>query len=137
MKITVQSSINAPVAKAWDTYNNPGDITQWNQASPDWHTTKSTVDLREGGQFLSRMEAKDGSAGFDFIGTYTKIVPNKTVAYRMEDGREAEVQFQASGDATVVTVTFDAETQNPPEMQRGGWQAILDSFGRYVEAKKS
>jgi uncharacterized protein YndB with AHSA1/START domain len=136
MKITVEATVNAPVKKTWDAYNNPEDIKQWNQASADWHTTSSSVDLREGGKFSSRMEAKDGSMGFDFGGVYTKVVPNKTVAYRMGDGREAEVQFSESKGTTAVKVTFDAESTNPAEMQRGGWQAILDSFARHVEAKK-
>jgi uncharacterized protein YndB with AHSA1/START domain len=135
MKITVESTVNAPLARVWDAYNNPADIRQWNQASPDWHTTKSTVDLREGGKFVSRMEAKDGSAGFDFEGVYTKVVPQKTVAYRMGDGREATVDFAQKGSAVQVTVTFDAESQNTVELQRGGWQAILDSFAKHVEAK--
>jgi uncharacterized protein YndB with AHSA1/START domain len=135
MKITVESTVKAPVAKTWEAYNNPADIKQWNQASPDWHTTKASVDLREGGTFSSRMEAKDGSAGFDFEGVYTRVVPQKTVAYRMGDGREATVEFAPSNGGTTVTVTFDAETQNTPELQRGGWQAILDSFAKHVEAK--
>jgi uncharacterized protein YndB with AHSA1/START domain len=135
MKITVESDVKAPLAKVWDAYNNPADIKQWNQASPDWHTTQARVDLREGGKFSSRMEAKDGSAGFDFEGVYTKVVPQKTVAYRMEDGREATVGFTEKVNAVHVTVTFDAESQNTVELQRGGWQAILDSFAKHVEAK--
>jgi uncharacterized protein YndB with AHSA1/START domain len=134
MKITVESTVKAPIAKVWDAYNNPADIKQWNNASDDWHTTQSSVDLREGGEFSSRMEAKDGSAGFDFAGVYTKVVPQKTVAYRMGDGREASVDFSERGGGVHVTVTFDAETQNSAELQRSGWQAILDSFARHVEA---
>jgi uncharacterized protein YndB with AHSA1/START domain len=135
MKITVESDVKAPLAKVWDAYNNPADITQWNQASPDWHTTKAAVDLRDGGKFMSRMEAKDGSAGFDFEGVYTKVVPQKTVAYRMGDGREATVDFAERGGVVHVSVTFDAESQNSVELQRGGWQAILDSFAKHVESK--
>lgn len=132
MKITVETVANAKLSKVWDTWNNPADIKQWNAAQSDWHTTRSTVDLREGGKFLSRMEAKDGSAGFDFEGTYTRIVPQQAIEYRMSDGREVEVEFAERTDGALVKVTFDAETENPPELQRTGWQAILDNFGRHV-----
>ena len=132
-QITVETSINAPIAKVWDAYVTPTDIMQWNAASDDWHTTKSTVDLREGGQFSSRMEAKDGSFGFDFEGTYTKIEPHQLIAYQMGD-RAASVTFLSKGDSTTVRVTFDAETENSVDMQRQGWQSILDNFKRHVEA---
>jgi uncharacterized protein YndB with AHSA1/START domain len=135
MKITVETTVKAKPAKVWDAWNTPADIQQWNTAQDDWHTTRSTVDLREGGRFLSRMEAKDGSVGFDFEGTYTRIVPRKTIEYRMDDGREVQVEFAERGGGVHVKTTFDAETENPPELQRAGWQAILDNFGRYVEAK--
>ncbi len=135
MKITVETLVNAPLEHVWDAWNNPADIKQWNSAQDDWHTTHSTVDLREGGKFLSRMEARDGSEGFDFEGTYTRIVPQRTIEYRMSDGREVEVQFIESADGVLVSNTFDAETVYPPEAQRQGWQAILDNFGRYVAAK--
>ena len=134
MKISIESTVKAPLNRVWDAWNNPADIKQWNSAQDDWHTTKSTVDLREGGKFMSRMEAKDGSVGFDFEGTYTKVVPRKTIAYRMDDGREATVEFIERPDGVVVKETFDAETENPPDMQRQGWQAILDRFARHVEA---
>ena len=134
MKITIETVVNAPIAKVWDAWNNPADIMQWNAASPDWHTTKSTVDLREGGKFLSRMEAKDGSFGFDFEGTYSRVVPNKLIEYAMPDGRQVEVEFTERAVGVDIRSTFDAETQNPPEMQREGWQAILDNFVRHVEA---
>ena len=133
MKISIETVANAPIEKVWDAYNNPADIKQWNNASDDWHTTKSTVDLREGGTFVSRMEAKDGSAGFDFGGTYTKVVPQKRIEYRMGDGREVQVEFVEQGNSTLVKTTFDAETQNSEELQRQGWQAILDNFARHVE----
>ena len=133
MKITVENVVNAPVGKVWAAYNNPEDIKQWNAASDDWHTTASSVDLRVGGQFSSRMEAKDGSFGFDFAGTYTKVEPEKRIEYTMGD-RGAAVEFEPQGQSTKVRVTFDAETQNPIEMQRGGWQAILDNFKKHVEA---
>jgi uncharacterized protein YndB with AHSA1/START domain len=134
MKITVETLVRAKLNKVWDAWNNPADIKQWNSAQADWHTTKSTVDLREGGKFESRMEAKDGSEGFDFEGTYTRIVPNKAIQFRMSDGREVDVEFVESAGGVLVKETFDAETENTPELQRQGWQAILDNFGRHVEA---
>lgn len=133
MKITVKTRISAELDKVWDAWNNPVDIQQWNSAHEDWHTTRSTVDLREGGKFLSRMEAKDGSVGFDFEGKYTRIVPKRMIAYRMGDGREVEVEFFEHDGGVLVQEIFDAEAENPPEFQRQGWQAILDNFGRYVE----
>ncbi|HZM27797.1 MAG TPA: SRPBCC family protein [Gemmatimonadales bacterium] len=135
MKITVETSVKAKLNKVWDAWNNPADIQQWNTAQDDWHTTLSSVDLREGGKFRSRMEAKDGSEGFDFEGTYTRVVPRKTIEYRMSDDREVKVEFVERAGSVLVRETFDAETENPPELQRTGWQAILDNFGRHVEAK--
>lgn len=135
MKITVETLVKADLDKVWAAWNTPEDIRQWNAAQEDWHTTKSTVDLREGGSFLARMEAKDGSVGFDFEGTYTRVVPNKVIEYRMSDGREVRVEFMKHTGGILVRETFDAETQNSPELQRTGWQAILDNFGRHVEAK--
>jgi uncharacterized protein YndB with AHSA1/START domain len=135
MKITVQTLVNAPLAKVWNAWNNPSDIKQWNAASEDWHTTQSTVDLREGGKFTARMEAKDGSFGFDFDGTYSRIVPHKLIEFRIGDGREVSVEFEQQGAAVLVRETFDAETVNAPELQRQGWQAILDNFRRHVEAR--
>lgn len=133
MKITVERLVKAPIAKIWSAYNTPADIVQWNAASDDWHTTKSTVDLRVGGEFSSRMEAKDGSFGFDFAGTYTKIEPEKLIEYSFGD-RIGLVEFLPVAEGANVRVTFDAETQNPVEMQRAGWQAILDNFAKHVEA---
>jgi uncharacterized protein YndB with AHSA1/START domain len=135
MKIAVETLVNAPLNKVWDAWNNPTDIQQWNSAAEDWHTTRSIVDLREGGKFLSRMEAKDGSEGFDFEGTYTRVVPHQTIEYRMSDGREVKVEFVERDGGVLVKETFDAEIENPPEMQRAGWQGILDNFGRHVAAK--
>lgn|SRR5690606_1713056 len=134
MKITVEQSIKADLAAVWNAWNTPADIIKWNAASDDWHTTGSTVDLREGGTFSARMEAKDGSAGFDFEGTYTRVVPQKALDYRLSDGREVQVEFTDQPGGVLVRETFDAETENPPEMQRAGWQAILDNFKRYVES---
>jgi len=134
MKITVEQSIKADLAAVWNAWNTPADIIKWNAASDDWHTTGSTVDLREGGTFSARMEAKDGSAGFDFEGTYTRVVPQKALDYRLSDGREVQVEFTDQPGGVLVRETFDAETENPPEMQRAGWQAILDNFKRCVES---
>jgi Uncharacterized conserved protein len=135
MKLTVETLANTDLATAWDAYSNPDDITRWNTASPDWHSPRSEVDLREGGRFNTRMEAKDGSMGFDFGGTYTRVVRNELIAYRMGDGREATVRFIEEPEGVRIRVEFDAEDQNPAEMQQQGWQAILDNFGRYVEGK--
>jgi uncharacterized protein YndB with AHSA1/START domain len=135
MKITVETLVNAEPGKVWDAWNTPDDITRWNAAQEDWHTTSSTVDLREGGRFTSRMEARDGSAGFDFEGTYTRVVPGQAIDYRMSDGREVSVEFIPGAEGTRVRETFDAENEHPPEMQQQGWQAILDNFARYVEAR--
>ncbi|HEY7482784.1 MAG TPA: SRPBCC family protein [Gemmatimonadales bacterium] len=135
MKITVETVVKSKLSKVWQAWNNPADIRQWNAAQDDWHTTRSTVDLREGGKFLARMEAKDGSQGFDLEGTYTRVVPQKTIEFRMSDGREVQVEFVERAGGVLVRETFDAETENPPELQRTGWQAILDNFRRHVEAK--
>lgn len=134
MKITVETVVKAELKKVWDAWNNPADIEQWNTAQEDWHTTRSAVDLREGGRFLSRMEARDGSDGFDFEGTYTRVVPRATIEYSMSDGREVRIEFAERPGGVRVKETFDAENENPPELQRQGWQAILDNFRRHVEA---
>lgn len=135
MKITVETIINAPVASVWSAYTTPEDIKQWNAASDDWHTTRATVDLREGGAFSSRMEAKDGSFGFDFAGTYTRIVPNQLIEYSFGD-RNATVEFAPGANGVTVRVTFDAESENPVDMQRQGWQAILNNFAKHVAAHR-
>lgn len=135
MKITIETVVRADLDQVWQAWNTPEDIKQWNTAQEDWHTTHSSIDLRECGKFLSRMEAKDGSFGFDFEGTYTRVVPKQVIEYRMGDGREVQSEFVERADGVLVKSTFDAESENPPELQRAGWQAILDNFGRYVEAK--
>ncbi len=135
MKISVETVVMAELKKVWEAWTNPADIQKWNAAQEDWHTTQSAVDLREGGKFLARMEARDGSEGFDFEGTYTRIVPHKSIEYRMSDGREVFVEFALRGGGVHVKETFDAETENTPELQRTGWQAILDNFRRHVEGK--
>jgi uncharacterized protein YndB with AHSA1/START domain len=130
--ITVETTVAAPVDRVWRAYTSPDAIVQWNSASDDWHTTTATVDLRAGGAFSSRMEAKDGSVGFDFAGTYTEVVEHERIAYTLGD-RAAEVVFRTEPAGTTVRVTFDGESTHSIDMQRQGWQAILDSFRRYVE----
>lgn len=131
--ITINARIAKPVDQVWKHWTEPEHIVNWNAASDDWHCPKAENDLRVGGRFTSRMEARDGSIGFDFGGTYTAVVPHERIAYTMEEGRRGEVHFGRDGSATNATVTFDAETENPIEMQRGGWQAILDRFKAYSE----
>ena len=135
MNITVETTVKADLSTVWHAWNDPEAIKQWNAASDDWHTTASTDDLSEGGRFSARLEAKDRSAGFDFEGTYTRVVPHKVIEYTMTDGRSVRVQFSEAAGGVVVRETFDTESENEPELQRQGWQAILDSFGRYVEAR--
>jgi uncharacterized protein YndB with AHSA1/START domain len=132
-KITVEASIAAPIGQVWRAWNTPEDIKQWNAASDDWHTTKSAVDLRAGGAFSSRMEAKDGSMGFDFAGTYTKVLEHQLIESSFGD-RVLLVEFISEPDAVTVRETFDAETTYPLEQQRQGWQAILNNFKKHVEA---
>lgn len=133
MKITVETTIKAPIEAVWRAWTTPDDITQWNAASDDWHTTKASVDLREGGSFSSRMEAKDGSMGFDFAGTYTKIVPHQLLACTFGE-RELVVEFVAGENGVTVRETFDAETTHSEQQQRDGWQAILNNFAKHVTA---
>lgn len=135
-KITVATTVAAPIEKVWAAYTTPNDIKQWNAASDDWHTTSATVDLRPGGAFSSWMEAKDGSFGFDFAGTYTKVETNKLIEYAFGD-RRAQVTFDNAPQGVKVEVTFDSESTHSEEQQRAGWQAILNNFTRYVEAGAS
>lgn len=134
--ITVQATVNAPVEKVWNSWIKPEHITQWNNASDDWHTPKASTDFRVGGKFSATMAAKDGSASFDFEGEYVTIKPNQLIEYKIADGRAVKIVFETAGNKTHVTETFDAETENPIEMQRGGWQAILDNFKKYTEKLK-
>jgi uncharacterized protein YndB with AHSA1/START domain len=131
-RITVETHIRAPITEVWRAYTTPADIMQWNAASDDWHTTRAAVDLRVGGEFSSRMEAKDGSFGFDFAGTYTQVVPNTLLAYTFGD-RTCVVAFEPVANGTRVRVAFDAEEENAVDLQRDGWQAILDNFAKHVE----
>jgi uncharacterized protein YndB with AHSA1/START domain len=132
--ITVESTINAPVERVWALWTSPEHIMNWNSASPDWHTPKAENDLREGGRFTSRMEARDGSMGFDFGGVYTKVEPYKEIAYTMGDDRTVQVLFTGDGNTTHIKESFVAENTHPEEMQRSGWQAILDNFKQYAES---
>jgi uncharacterized protein YndB with AHSA1/START domain len=132
--ITVENTVNAAVNKAWQYFTLPQHITQWNNASEDWHTPLAENDLRVGGKFLFRMEAKDGSMGFDFWGVYDEIKTNELIAYTMGDSRKAKITFSSFGNQTKIVTIFDAETDNPVELQKGGWQAILDNFKKYTES---
>lgn len=135
MKITVETTVAAPIEEVWRAYTTPEDIKQWNAASDDWHTTAATVDLRVGGAFSSRMEAKDGSMGFDFAGTYTNLVEHKLIEYAFGD-RAAQVEFAPTPNGVKVRVTFDSEQTHAIEQQHDGWQAILNNFARHAEAKQ-
>ena len=134
MQITVETLVHAPLAEVWRAWTTPADIVPWNAASADWHTTTASVDLREGGAFTSRMEAKDGSMGFDFAGTYTAVVPHTLIESTFGD-RTLRVEFVDGADGVTVRETFDAETTFPVDQQRAGWQAILDNFARHVERR--
>ena len=135
MNITVETIVSAPIEEVWGAYTTPEDIKQWNAASDDWHTTAAEVDLRVGGAFSSRMEAKDGSTGFDFAGTYTNIVKHKLIEYSFGD-RAAQVEFADNPEGVRVSVTFDSEQTHSIEQQRDGWQAILNNFTRHVESSR-
>ena len=135
--ITVQSVINAPVEQAWKLYTEPDHVMKWNNASnDDWHTPRAENDLKVGGKFLYRMEAKDGSSGFDFDGTYEQLKTNELIVYSISDGRKVQVMFTKENNTrTKIDTTFEAESTNPIEMQRDGWQAILNNFKKYVETR--
>ena len=133
MNIHVSSLINASLAKVWEAWTTPEDILNWNAASEDWHTTRASNDLRVGGQFSSRMEAKDASMGFDFTGTYTQVIDRQLIEYVIADGRKVTITFTQTDNGVEVSEHFEAENQHPAEMQRQGWQSILDNFTRYVE----
>ncbi len=133
--ITVETTVNKDLQTVWDKWTGPKHITKWNFASDDWESPSATNDLRVGGNFTARMAAKDGSAGFDFGGTYTEVTSLKSIAYTMgrEDGRKVSVIFTEEPDGVHISETFDLENENPEEMQRSGWQAILNNFKKYVE----
>ena len=132
--ITIENTINAPVKKVWDYWTKPEHITKWNYASDDWHSPWAKNDLRKGGSFAARMEAKDGSMGFDFGGVYDEIKPNEYIEYTLGDGRKVKIRFTDNGNTTKVVESFDAENTNSVELQKGGWQAILDNFKKYTES---
>lgn len=132
-RLTVETAINAPIEKVWTYWTEPAHITQWNFASEDWHSPRAENDLRVGGKFMARMEAKDGSFGFDFGGEYQEVKTHERIVYTMSDGRSVEISFSTDGNTTRVTETFDAESTNPLDMQQQGWQAIMDNFKRHVE----
>lgn len=136
MKIIVTTTIAAPFAEVWQAYTSPDDIKAWNAASADWHTTHAEVDLRVSGKFTSRMEAKDGSFGFDFAGEYTKLIPHQLIEY-VFDERNVSVNFTEGSDGVLVKVSFDPESIHPEEQQREGWQAILNNFAKYVSERQS
>ncbi|MET6996282.1 SRPBCC family protein [Chitinophaga defluvii] len=133
-KITVAATVNAPVEKVWEFWTSPEHITRWNNASDDWHTPRADNDLRVGGKFNTRMEAKDGSFGFDFWGVYDEVKTNELIAYTLGDDRKVSITFKSNGNTADVTETFEAESTNPVEMQKGGWQAIMDNFKKYTES---
>lgn len=132
-RITVSTLVDKPAAHVWERWTTPAHIMQWNAASDDWHCPKATNDLKAGGKFSSTMAARDGSFSFDFDGIYDDVQPNKRIAYTMADGRTCEILFAEEGGGTRVTESFDAETMNPVDMQRAGWQAILDRFKAHAE----
>jgi len=132
--ITIASTVDAPVAKVWEYWTKPEHVKKWNAASDDWHTTRAENDLREGGNFSFRMEARDGSFGFDFGGVYDVVTPNEYIEFTLGDGRKVDVTFKKQGEATAITENFEAENMHSLEMQKGGWQSILDNFKKYTEA---
>jgi uncharacterized protein YndB with AHSA1/START domain len=132
--ITVVTEINATIDTVWKAWNNPGDIIQWNAASDDWHTTTAENNLEPGGKFSYRMEAKDGTFGFDFGGSYDEVIPYQLIKYTIGDGRKVKVQFSSQNNKTLIEETFEAENQNSIDMQRAGWQAILDNFRKHCES---
>lgn len=134
-KIKVEATVNAPVERVWQQWNTPADIMQWNVADPSWHCPSSQNDLRVNGTFKNRMEARDGSFGFDFEGTYDKVELYQEIAYILADGRRVSTIFSPNDGRTVMTTVFDAEETHDPEFQKQGWQAILDNFVKHVESK--
>jgi uncharacterized protein YndB with AHSA1/START domain len=132
--IIVEATIQAPVETVWKLWTDPKHIIHWNHASDDWHTTRAENDLRAEGRFLSRMEAKDGSFGFDFSGKHTRVEQHKQIENTLDDGRNMQVLFFPRGDVTAITEAFEAEQENSIELQKEGWQAILNNFKKYVEA---
>ena len=135
VKISVETTVKAPLESVWELWTDPKHIVEWNSASDDWHTTKAENDLRAGGRFTSRMEAKDGSMGFDFGGTYDVVRQNELISYTLDDNRKVTIAFSSKDGETKIMETFEAENENSTEMQRAGWQAIIDRFKTYAESK--
>jgi uncharacterized protein YndB with AHSA1/START domain len=135
--VTIESTINEPIDRVWQLWTEPGHIVRWNHASDDWHTTRAENDLRTGGKFLSRMESRDGSEGFDFNGVYTRVELHKKIEYTLDDGRQVQVTFVSNGNKTQITQSFETEMIHSVELQRTGWQAIMDNFKNYAEASKT
>lgn len=134
--ITVQVEVNATPEIVWKFWTSPESIVKWNNASEDWQTTRAENDLRVGGKFLSRMEAKDGSMGFDFEGIYERVIPNEEIEYLLGDGRKVKISFFDYVTKTKIVETFDAESENTIELQKNGWQSILNNFKKYAEENK-
>lgn len=132
--ISVETTVKAPIEKVWEFWTGTQHVKQWNTALESWHTPKAENDLRVGGKFVYRMEAKDGSFGFDFGGIYDQVRENEYIEYTLEDGRKVTISFTSQGNETKVVETFEPETENPVDMQRGGWQAIMDNFKKYTES---
>lgn len=135
MKITIETLVKAPLSNVWNAWISADDITQWNSPIETWHCPTADINLEEGGQFSYRMEAKDGSMGFDFAGNFTKIITNELIHFELDDKRKVTVDFIETDDGTKVVETFDAEEENSAEQQQQGWQSILDNFKRHVESK--
>lgn len=134
-KITITATVNADAKKVWDYYTKPEYITKWNFADPSWHCPFASNDMRVGGKYVARMEAKDGSFGFDLEAIYNEIIEGKSFTFTLPDGRQVDALFEKDGIQTVVTITFDPENENPPEFQKAGWQSILDNFKKYTERR--
>ena len=135
--VTVETAVSLPVAKVWEMWTNPWHIIHWNQASRDWHTSRAENDLKKYGRFLFRMEARDGSFGFDFSGEYRKVVNHKIIEYILDDGRRVAINFAEEKNRTLITEAFEAEEINSVELQKNGWQSILNNFKRYAESSEN
>ncbi len=134
-QITVQINVRAPISKVWECYNKPEHISGWAFATDEWEAPSAENNLHKGGKFKTRMQAKDGSGGFDFEGTYSNVIEHKLIEYDMSDGRHVKTEFAQTKEGVKIITAFDPEKENPPEMQRSGWQAILNYFKKYVESK--
>ncbi len=134
-KITIETKVNAPIDTVWKCWNEPVHIMEWAHASSDWYAPHAENDLKEGGRFVTTMAARDGSVQFDFGGTYTSVIPHELIAYTMDDGRTVVVRFVEEDDGVQITESFDPESENSVEMQKSGWQSILNNFKSYTESR--